>query len=103
MLADFNEEPAYVWLVQVEPTVRRADQSFLWMTTEQAVGTCINVDDEQLLWKNLQPTPLVKNEVIRIQSQQLGCSVGLLGQRCLRIDCMLGIQLKGDIGLVQTH
>jgi len=58
----------------VEPTVRRADQSFLWMTTEQAVGTCINVDDEQLLWKNLQPTPLVKNEVIRIQSQQLGCS-----------------------------
>lgn len=49
------------------------DVALMWMTFDQALGTCMPPDDNRLFWSQLEPSPLVYREVIRIQQEQLNC------------------------------
>jgi hypothetical protein len=49
------------------------DAALMWMTFDQALGTCMPPDDSRLFWSRLGPSPLVHREVIRIQQEQLHC------------------------------
>jgi hypothetical protein len=51
------------------------DAALMWMTFDEALGTCMPPEDKRLFWSQLAPSPLVHREVIRIQQEQLNCHV----------------------------